>query len=46
VSLLSEQDRQVFRQHLSPVQRPVTLLLFTQAIGAPETALISRQLID
>ncbi len=28
------------------LQQPVTLLLFTQTIGAPETALIARQVLD
>jgi hypothetical protein len=46
VSLLSEQDRGVVRDHLARIQHPVTLLLFTQTIGAPETALIARQVLD
>jgi len=46
VSLLSEQDRRVVREHLAKIQQPVTLLLFTQTIGAPETALIARQVLD
>jgi alkyl hydroperoxide reductase subunit AhpF len=46
VSLLSEQDRRVVREHLARIQQPVTLLLFTQTIGAPETALMARQLLD
>jgi len=46
VSLLSEQDRRVVQEHLSTIQQPVTLLLFTQTIGAPETALIARQVLD
>jgi glutaredoxin-like protein len=46
VALLSEQDRQVVREHLAEVQHPVTLLLFTQTIGAPETAAIARQVLD
>jgi len=46
VSLLSEQDRRVVREHLATIQQPVTLLLFTQTIGAPETALIARQVLD
>jgi alkyl hydroperoxide reductase subunit AhpF len=46
VSLLSDQDQRVVREHLAVLQQPVTLLLFTQTIGAPETALIARQLLD
>jgi glutaredoxin-like protein len=46
VSLLSEQDRAVVRRHLAALQRPVTLLFFTQTIGAPETALVTRQVLD
>jgi alkyl hydroperoxide reductase subunit AhpF len=46
VSLLSDQDRQVVREHLAAIQQPVTLLLFTQSIGAPETALLARQVLD
>jgi alkyl hydroperoxide reductase subunit AhpF len=46
VPLLSDQDRQVVREHLAVLQQPVALLLFTQTIGAPETALITRQLLD
>jgi alkyl hydroperoxide reductase subunit AhpF len=45
VSLLSDQDRQVVREHLTVIQQPVTLLLFTQTIGAPETALVARQVV-
>lgn len=46
MSLLSEQDRRVVREHLAKIQQPVTMLLFTQTIGAPETALIARQVLD
>jgi alkyl hydroperoxide reductase subunit AhpF len=46
VSLLSEQDRRTVKEHLSRIQQPVTLLLFTQTIGAPETALLARQVLD
>jgi alkyl hydroperoxide reductase subunit AhpF len=44
--LLSEQDRQAVREHLAVIQQPVTLLLFTQTIGAPETAMMARQVVD
>jgi len=46
VALLSEQDRQTVRGHLAAIQHPVKLLLFTQTIGAPETALIAKQVLD
>ncbi|HVQ15462.1 MAG TPA: hypothetical protein VMS40_17795 [Vicinamibacterales bacterium] len=46
MSLLSEQERRVVQEHLAKIEQPVTLLLFTQTIGAPETALIARQVID
>ena len=46
MSLLSDQDRQVVREHLAAIQQPVTLLLFTQSIGAPETVLLARQVLD
>jgi alkyl hydroperoxide reductase subunit AhpF len=46
MALLSEQDRQVVRTHLADLAHDVTLLLFTQTIGGPETALIARQILD
>lgn len=46
MALLSEQDRQTVRTHLAEIKHPVTLLLFTQTIDAPETALIARQVVD
>lgn len=46
MALLSEQDRQVVRGHLSEVAHRVTLLFFTQTIGGPETALIAKQILD
>jgi alkyl hydroperoxide reductase subunit AhpF len=46
VALLSERDRQIVREHLAAVQQPVTLLLFTQTIGAPESAILARQVLD
>ena len=44
--LLSEQDRQVVRTHLGSLQHDVTLLFFTQTIGEPEGALMTRQVLD
>ena len=46
MALLSEQDRQTVRGHLAVIEEPVRLLLFTQTIGAPETALVARQVLD
>jgi hypothetical protein len=46
VALLSDNDRQIVREHLAAVQHPVTLLLFTQTIGAPETVALARQVLD
>jgi glutaredoxin-like protein len=46
MALLSEQDRQTLRAHLAEIADPVTLLFFTQTIGGPETALITRQILD
>jgi glutaredoxin-like protein len=46
MALLSDQDRQTVASHLAAITHPVTILFFTQTIGAPETALIARQVID
>ena len=46
MALLSDQDRQVVRTHLAGLAHDVTLVLFTQTIGGPETALIARQILD
>jgi alkyl hydroperoxide reductase subunit AhpF len=46
MALLSDQDRQVVRTHLSGLAHDVTLLLFTQTIGGPETAVIAKQILD
>jgi glutaredoxin-like protein len=46
VALLSEQDRQVVVDHLDAIRTPVKILFFTQTIGAPDTALVARQLLD
>jgi alkyl hydroperoxide reductase subunit AhpF len=44
--LLSPQDEQVLTQHLSAIDTPVTLLLFTQTIGGSETGPIAKQVLD
>lgn len=46
MALLSEQDRQVVRSHLADLEHDVTLLLFTQTIGGPETGRIAKQILD
>ena len=46
MALLSAQDEQVLKQHLSSIQKPVSLLLFTQTIGGSETGLVARQVLD
>ncbi len=44
--LLSSTDEQLLRQHLSTITKPVTLLLFTQTFGGPETGPLARQVVD
>ena len=46
MALLSEQDRQVVSRHLAVITSPVRILFFTQTIGAPDTVLIARQVLD
>lgn len=46
MALLSDQDRQVVRTHLAGLAHEVTLLLFTQTIGGPETGLVAKQILD
>ena len=43
--LLSAQDRATVQKHLENLAHQVTLLFFTQTIGAPETVHIARQVI-
>jgi alkyl hydroperoxide reductase subunit AhpF len=43
---LSPQDETVLRDHLSTLSRPVSVLLFTQTIGGPETGPIAKQILD
>ena len=33
-------------QHLSAIEKPVSLLLFTQAIGGSESGLVAKQVLD
>ena len=46
MGLLSEQDRQVVARHLGTITHPVQALFFTQTIGAPETVLVTKQILD
>jgi alkyl hydroperoxide reductase subunit AhpF len=46
MSLLSAQDEQVLKQHLSALDKPVTVLLFTQTIGGSESGVIAKQVLD
>jgi alkyl hydroperoxide reductase subunit AhpF len=46
MSLLSAQDEQVLKQHLSAIDKPVTLLLFTQTIGGSESGVVAKQVLD
>jgi alkyl hydroperoxide reductase subunit AhpF len=46
MSLLSAQDEQVLKGHLAPIDKRVTLLLFTQAIGGSESGLVAKQVVD
>jgi alkyl hydroperoxide reductase subunit AhpF len=45
MSLLSAQDEHVLKGHLSAIEKPVTLLLFTQAIGGSESGPIAKQVL-
>ena len=45
MALLSDQDRHTVSTHLASLSHPVTLLFFTQTFGAPETALITKQIL-
>jgi alkyl hydroperoxide reductase subunit AhpF len=46
MALLSDADRATVRAHLAGLANPVKMLLFTQTIAAPETALIAREVLD
>ena len=46
MALLSAQDQQVVRTHLAGLRHDVKLLFFTQTIGGPETAAITRSVLD
>jgi alkyl hydroperoxide reductase subunit AhpF len=46
MALLSASDEQMLRQHLATIQKPVTLVLFTQTFGATGSGQIARQVVD
>jgi alkyl hydroperoxide reductase subunit AhpF len=46
VALLSDQDRQTVARHLGVITHPVKILFFTQTIGAPESVLVAKQVLD
>jgi alkyl hydroperoxide reductase subunit AhpF len=46
MSLLSAQDEQVLTGHFAAIQKPVTVLLFTQTFGGSESGPIARQVVD
>jgi alkyl hydroperoxide reductase subunit AhpF len=46
MSLLSAQDEQVLKQHLSAIDKSVTILLFTQTIGGSESGVVAKQVLD
>jgi alkyl hydroperoxide reductase subunit AhpF len=46
MALLSAQDEQALTQHLSAIEKPVSLLLFTQTIGGSESGAVAKQVLD
>src|SRR5687768_4622020 len=46
MALLSTQDRATIEKHLEGLAHQVTLLFFSQTIGAPETVHITRQVVN
>jgi alkyl hydroperoxide reductase subunit AhpF len=46
MALLSAQDEQTLKQHLSAISKPVSLLLFTQTIGGSESGPVAKQVLD
>ena len=46
MALLSAQDEQVLTPHLSAIDKPVSLLLFTQTIGGSESGPVAKQVLD
>lgn len=46
MALLSTEDEQALVRHLNAIDRPVTLLLFTQTIGGSESGRVAKQILD
>lgn len=46
MALLTAQDEQVLTQHLSTIEKPVTLLVFTQTIGGSESGVVAMQVLS
>lgn len=46
MALLSPQDEQILKQHLSSITKPVTLLLFTQTFGGGESGRVTKTILD
>ena len=46
MSLLSAQDELALKEHLSGLEKTVTVLLFTQTIGGSESGAIAKQVLD
>ena len=46
MALLSAQDEHVLTQHLSAIQKPVSLVLFTQTIAGSESGVVAKQILD
>jgi len=46
MALLSPQDEQALTERLSVIDRPVSLVLFTQTIGGSESGVVARQVLD
>lgn len=46
MSLLSAQDELALKEHLSGLEKTVTVLLFTQTIGGSESGVLAKQVLD
>ena len=46
MGLLSAQDEATLKQHLSSINAPVQLLLFTQTIGGSESGTVTKQILS
>ena len=46
MALLSVQDEKVLTDHLAALEKPVSILLFTQTIGGSESGPVARQVLD